>query len=306
MDLSVIIPTKDRGEVFENSLRAAIDATTHLIAEIIVVNDSKTSQPIVPVNHRVRLLNNQKAGVASARNLGVANSSGEILLFLDDDIVISKQSVDQIVQLHREHANACFNLNWVYPPELENQLSKSSFGRFLQAHGMNHFKGWYNDLEWKDNTLFPSKSVASFHLSISRNDFNKTKGYNETFPHAGFEDHDFPQQLKKAGIRFNIDSRVTVYHNEADRLNFQGWINNQQRRAVTRKVAVDLGYTDLKIDYGPLKKVVLQTLSIGTPFLSIIINMAPNHKMFDALYSKLLSVLIAVKIFNGYTSTIKK
>lgn len=306
MQLSVIIPTKDRGAVFEHSLRSAVEATSHLSAEIIVVNDSKTSVPVIEDNERVKLLTNPKAGVASARNLGVANSRGDILLFLDDDVVISKQSVDHIIQLHKDYPNACFNLNWVYPYELENQLGESLFGRFLQRHGMNHFKGWYNDAGWRDNALFPSKSVASFHLSILRSDFSKTKGYNETFPHAGFEDHDFPQQLKKAGIEFYIDSQVMVYHNEADRLNLHNWVNNQQRRAVTRKVAVDLGYTELKIKYGFMKKIVLQTLTIGTPLLLIILNMTPNHKMFDLLYSKLLSVIIAVKIFNGYYSSIEK
>ncbi|MFZ1808152.1 MAG: glycosyltransferase [Cyclobacteriaceae bacterium] len=306
MELSVIIPTKDRGGVFEHSLRSAIDATSHLLAEIIVVNDSKTSKPIISNIERIKLLNNPKAGVASARNLGVANSNGNILLFLDDDVVISKQSVDHVIKLHNDHFNACFNLNWVYPPELESELDKNLFGRFLQKHGMNHFKGWYNDEGWRDNALFPSKSVSSFHLSIARKDFYKTKGYNETFPHAGFEDYDFPHQLKKAGIRFYIDSQVVVYHNEVDRLNFSGWINNQHRRAVTRKVAVDLGYTELKIEYGFMKKRILAVLTIGTPLMLILLELMPNYKMFDRLYSKLLSVIIAIKIFNGYNSPIGK
>lgn len=306
MDLSVVIPTKDRGEVFKHTLHAALKATDHLSSEIIVVNDSKTSKPTFEINERVKLLNNPRSGVASARNFGVANSVGKILLFLDDDVVVSKQSVDRVIELHHDHLSSCFNLNWVYPPELENQLSKSLFGRFLQRHGMNDFKGWYNDSGWRDNAIFPSKSIASFHLSITRNDFYKTKGYNEAFPHAGFEDYDFPLQLKKVGIRFYIDSQVSVYHNEADRLNLESWLNNQQRRAVTRKVAVDLGYTDLEIDYGVLKKIILQVLSVGTPLLFIILNMMPNRKYFDRLYSKLLSIIIAVKIFNGYASPIGK
>ncbi len=305
MDLSVIIPTKDRGAVFDHSLHAALEATSHLHSEIIVVNDSKIFQPSVPVTEKVRLLSNSKAGVASARNLGVSNSTGKILLFLDDDVVISKQSVDHILQLHKDYTNACFNVNWVYPPELENLITKSAFGRFLQAHGMNSVKGWNNDTGWKDNALFPSKSVASFHLSILRTDFNKTNGYNEAFPYAGFEDHDFPQRLKNAQINFFIDSRVTVYHNEADRFNLQAWVNNQQRRAATRKVAVDLGYTDLRIEYGFLKKIVLQTLSIGIPIVLAILSMLPNYKIFDKLYFKLLSAIIAIKIFKGYPSIIK-
>ncbi|MGZ3900046.1 MAG: glycosyltransferase, partial [Bacteroidia bacterium] len=43
MELSIIIPTKDRGDVFYKTLDAAYNAIKEINAEIIIVNDSKTS-----------------------------------------------------------------------------------------------------------------------------------------------------------------------------------------------------------------------------------------------------------------------
>jgi hypothetical protein len=301
MQLSIIIPTKDRGKIFERTIAAANDSVLHIDSEIIVVNDSKTSTPQVSETlKKVRLFNNPGQGVASARNFGVRNSTGNLLLFLDDDIVISRASVDQVISLHQIYPNACFNLNWIYPPEME--LDKTSFGRFIRANSMNNFKGWYNDPTWQDNALFRSKSVASFHLSIARANFDKTNGYNESFPFAGFEDHDFPLRLKSQGIEFFIDSRVTVYHNESDRLTVKGWLNNQGRRAITRRVAVDLGYQELRLEYHGLKRKVLQLLSPLDFLIEGLLNIIPNVGIFDGIYRKLLSALVAVKIFNGYTS----
>ena len=303
MKLSVIIPTKDRGAVFDETLRCAIDATLHLDSEVLVINDSKQSRPAIPPNSgRVRILDNHGAGVASARNMGAKESSGEILLFLDDDIMISKVSVNHVLSLHEQIEEACFNLNWEYPLSLREGIEVTQFGRFMESHRLTTFKGWYENSSWKDNALFESKSVASFHLSISRRHFEVSGGYNEQFPHAGFEDYDFPLRLKKAGLSFYIDSRVTVFHNEADRLKLENWLASQERRAVTRRMAVSLGYNELTLKYGPIKKALLSIIVTTCGMTIGFLGMIPNLKLFDPLYFKLVAILQAGKIYKGYTA----
>ena len=59
MRLSVIIPTKERDSIFAETLRCAVDAVSQIEAEIIVVNDSKSSTPEIPQHlSRVKLLAN--------------------------------------------------------------------------------------------------------------------------------------------------------------------------------------------------------------------------------------------------------
>jgi GT2 family glycosyltransferase len=219
-------------------LRCAIKAVEHLDAEILVVNDSRETKPSIPLSSYVRMIDNPGKGVASARNAGVRATSGDYILFLDDDIVIARNSIDHIMNVHRGKNDLCLNVNWEYPPATIDVIRKTQFGRFLISSRLTSFKGWYHHPSWKDNALFPSTSVASFHLSLKRTDFEKTRGYNEQFPHAGFEDYDFPIELKKAGMSFYIDSRTTVYHNEADRISFNSWLAGQERRAATRKSAL--------------------------------------------------------------------
>lgn len=303
MELSIIIPTKDRGDIFNQTLRCAVEAIEHLKAEIIVVNDSKISKPHIPSNYtNVNLINNLKSGVASARNIGAKKSQGELLLFLDDDIMISRSSTENILLLHKQITNACINPNWEHPTELQNQLNKSAFGRFIKEHEMNSFRGWYNRPIWEDNTLFKSMSVASFHLSLFRKDFENSGGYNELFPHAGFEDYDFPLRLKKSGLTCYIDSRITVYHNESDTLKVDTWLNAQERRAITRKAAVNLGYKELEIKYTTIKKILLTSSSFFSPFILTIAKTLPNTKFLDSIYFKLISAIEAIKIYRGYKS----
>lgn len=302
MELSVIIPTKDRGKIFDETLAATVAATLHLDAEIIVVNDSRASQPVIPADfQRVKLLHNKKHGVAAARNLGASKSTGEILLFLDDDILISAQSINQVLQVHRQLDHIALNPNWVYPPATIQSLEASAFGRFLTAHEMTTFKGWYSDSTWKDNSLFQSMSVASFHLSIPRSDFEKTTGYSEMFPYAGFEDYDFPPKLKDAGLSFYIDTRVTIFHNESDRGMLTAWLDSQERRASTRRVAVGLGHRELELTYGGSKKVLLEMLLFLSPVLILILKEWLKGNLMDRLYFRLVTALQAARIYKGYT-----
>lgn len=300
MELSIIIPTKDRKQIFAATLSAAIEATHHLEAEIIVVNDSKTDSPKIAKAANVFLWDNPKSGVAAARNFGFRHSRGDLILFLDDDIIITRESINHVLRLHSAYSNACFNLNWEYCPDMLNEISLLPFTRFLKAFQMISFKGWYNDPSWKDNQLFISKSVASFHLSISRKNFEKTGGYNEEFPFAGFEDYDFPIRLRTAGIENYIDSRIAVWHNESDRLELSNWLMHQQKRASTRRKAVSLGYGELVLEYGPWKKMLLSAISKNECLFKSFLKLLPNSNVTDPLHFKLISALQASRIYKGY------
>ncbi len=305
MQLSIIIPTKDRGDIFNKTLSCAIKATAHIQAEIIIVNDSRTGRPDVGKfsNANIKLLDNPKAGVASARNMGAKLAVSDLLLFLDDDIQITRSSVDQMLTLHAQLPNACLNPNWVYPAVLQEALLHRSFGRYLIKHNLVSFKGWYNQSRWKDNDIFESPLVASFHLSISKQNFDRAGGYDEVFPHAGFEDYDFPVRLRNLGMNLLIDTRSTVYHNEEDRLELKGWLRRQVRGNETRRIGVRIGYDELAIHYPPARKGVFQSLRIAKPLLIGLAGLVPNSKIFDVFYFRLVSTLQAICIFEGYHNT---
>jgi len=307
MEISIIIPTKDRGRIFERTLLAAVNAVHDIHAEIIVVNDSKVASPPVPDAFQiVRVVNNPSQGVASARNLGAQMATGKLILFLDDDIIISSASVRHVMNVHREKLGIALNPDWIYPPELLNTLSHIFFGRFLIAHNMTTFKGWYADETWRENALFPSLSVASFHLSMNRADFLCTGGYDEQFPMAGFEDYDFPRRLKKANIAYWIDTRITVQHNEEDRMQLSAWLDSQERRAATRAIAVGRGYPELALNYSVGKRTILSILLAMYPVILVVMKLLPRGIEWDRLQFRFIGVLQAARIYKGYSAGMKK
>ncbi|MBL7863578.1 MAG: glycosyltransferase [Cyclobacteriaceae bacterium] len=308
MQISIIISTSNRGEIFTKTLTACIEAVSNLNAEIIVVHDRtyNSFQVLAQTAVPVAVLRSPRPGVAAKRNLGAANARGTLLLFLDDDILTSDAVIGHMIKLHESAQDICVNPNWVYPANLMRDLPSSAFGRFLLAYNFVGFKGWYGDPSWKDNALFQSKSIASFHLSISRENFLKSGGYNENFAEAGFEDYDYPKRLKEADLRFFIDSSVCVFHNEEDRTTIRPWLVRQQRGAFTRREAVTLGYTEMSIHYGVLKKATFRFIAILQPLLLLGLSAISKYKGLDRISFQIVLLLQAHHIYKGYSHPVKR
>jgi hypothetical protein len=89
MDVSVVVPTRDRPELLALTLQSVLWQQS-VDVEIIVVDDGAGSGTEVLIRHvadpRVRLLRNPgPPGVSGARNHGITASTGGWIAFLDDD-----------------------------------------------------------------------------------------------------------------------------------------------------------------------------------------------------------------------------
>src|SRR4030095_13895210 len=89
MDVSVVIPTRDRPHLLALTLQTAL-CQECVQTEILVVDDGEEAGTVElvrpPGNNRVRRLRNSgPRGVSGARNTGIAAARGQWVAFLDDD-----------------------------------------------------------------------------------------------------------------------------------------------------------------------------------------------------------------------------
>jgi glycosyltransferase involved in cell wall biosynthesis len=87
MRVSVIIPTHNYGGFLEAAIESVLEQT-HQADEIIVVDDGSTDD--TPARMKgfaapVRYIRQENSGVSVARNRGVAESTGDLIAFLDAD-----------------------------------------------------------------------------------------------------------------------------------------------------------------------------------------------------------------------------
>ena len=132
LSVSVIIPVHNGApyirEAIESVMSQALPA-----AEIIVVDDGSTDETsgILSAMENVRYVRQEKSGQAIARNRGFAESTGDLIAFLDaDDVWMPEKLALQVAALDSDPPFDCvFGLAVEFagsrPPAREIELSES-------------------------------------------------------------------------------------------------------------------------------------------------------------------------------------
>ena len=113
--VSVVIPTFNRATVLPEAVDSVLDQT-YKDLEILIVDDGSTDDTRRSIQERfgslsqIRFLSKTNGGPASARNMGIRRSEGELIAFLDsDDLWIPEKLELQVRQIDRSpQAGLCF------------------------------------------------------------------------------------------------------------------------------------------------------------------------------------------------------
>ena len=98
--VSVIVPVRDGEPTIEGCLDAilATDFPAERREILVVDNGSSDGSPALIQSRPVRYLREPKRGVSNARNRGIAESTGEILAFVDADCLVEPQWLTELVR----------------------------------------------------------------------------------------------------------------------------------------------------------------------------------------------------------------
>ncbi len=98
--LTVIVPAYNEEKVIDRTIQALID-TKYPDKEIILVNDGSkdnTFEIMLKYKKQAKVLHKDNGGKASAINLGLVYSTGEIIVIVDADTIIGRESLMHIVR----------------------------------------------------------------------------------------------------------------------------------------------------------------------------------------------------------------
>jgi len=119
--LSIIIPTYNSSRTLVKLLRS-IDESGFEDREILVVDDGSTDDTVEAIRpFGVRYLKTPRnGGPAAARNLGAREARGEVLLFLDADVIVRRDTLERTARFFRDHPERSVMIG-VYDPEPANR-----------------------------------------------------------------------------------------------------------------------------------------------------------------------------------------
>jgi GT2 family glycosyltransferase len=198
--ISVIIATHNRIETLRETLRhfdhQSVGAGNY---EVIVVDDG--SSPAVAVAEPVRLVRLEGEERSAARNAGARAARGELLIFIDDDITVAADFIEQHLTAHREWPDALL----VGAIRLPEAAAKTPFGRFrqrLEDSGIPQARGLTSMLNF----------CTAANMAMPRPRFLELGGFDPRI--ASSEDQDLALRHSSSGGRIAFVPGARVIHRD--------------------------------------------------------------------------------------------
>jgi len=202
--ITVVIPTYQRRDRLARVLDG-LSRQTHTDFDVVIVDDGSTdgtaqSVQKVRLPFQVQLISQANAGPAAARNAGVAAARGELVLFLDDDVLPSPELVAEHLQAQAREPRCAvmgplgslprYSQPWVAWEQamLEDQYA---------AMGRGEWEATFRQF-WTGNA------------SVAREEILAAGGFDPAFRRA--EDVELGARLARRGVRFRFHPAARTEH----------------------------------------------------------------------------------------------
>jgi len=255
MRISIIIPVYNNTTDLPECLFAVKASANNSDSEIIVVNDASTDEtPAVAASMGVRVLNLEKnSGPAAARNFGAQHARGEILFFVDADVVLAPGALARAVRIldTRPEFAAVFG-SYDARPRAHGLVSqyRNLLHHFVHQHG--------------------NPEASTFWAgcgAIRREIFLAVGGFDaERFPRPSIEDIELGFRLRQAGHRILLDREIQGTHLKHWKLRGVIWTDITCRAIPWSRLILNSRETpnDLNLKLGQRVSAALAALAVAT------------------------------------------
>lgn len=200
MKISVVIPTYN-GEATLTQCLDAVFRSDYPDYEVIVVDDCSTDgTPALASGFRCRLIcHEQNRGAAAAKNTGAAAASGDVIFFIDSDILLRPDALSRVAEnLQDQAVDAVVGL-------LDKEMPYPEFG--------SQFKNLWMHYTY---ARLPDEYVGVFYTSAAAaraEVFRALGGFDERYTGASItEDIELGMRLLTAGHRVRLDKQLAAVH----------------------------------------------------------------------------------------------
>lgn len=198
--ITVIIPVYNGGKFLHQCLDA-IFSSTYKSFDVIVVDDCSTDDSAdISRGKGARILTTERqSGPAAARNLAAQTAPGEILMFVDADVVVEPETLAKVAE-HFEQR-----------PEIS-----ALFGSYDDEPAEKNFLSQYKNLQHHFIHQNSSSNASTFWSGLGamrREVFIEHEGFDcKKFAVPSIEDIDLGFRLRKAGHQILLDRNIQAKH----------------------------------------------------------------------------------------------
>lgn len=209
MQTSIVIPTYNRVKDVDECMESIVTQTV-LPKEVIIVDDSDNTKIKDLTKHKndrfyeaniaLRYIKNKKEkSLTIARNVGIENSTGDIILFLDDDVILDEKYLEEILLVYEKYPKALGvqgHITNINSSELKNIIKKLFF---------------YSHNERDKCRLLPSTNTTYPYTLTKIITCQWLSGSNQSYKRSVLENFKFDENLKRYSYKEDVDLSYRIY-----------------------------------------------------------------------------------------------
>ncbi len=220
MRASIIIPYFARPRHLQLALKAlALQTISQNDFEIIVVDDGSPAAACDFLSKSASIIRTPHRGAAAARNCGIAKAKGNIVIFIDCDIIVEPSFVQNHCNFHELHlSQVALGARQHIAPD-----GKRAQARDTRLKLLSRYNKKLSELR------HPWFMTYTCNVSVPRN-MALLEPFDEAINSWGLEDSEWAYRLYKQGCHFTFLESTACAHLYHDRTitdqKFRGWKNN--------------------------------------------------------------------------------
>lgn len=211
MEVSVLVPSLGKPDAIARLTRSMAWQTLEATRFEVIIGLDGTSRTIR--SERARVIELPKAGPAATRNALLKEARGEVVLFLNDDVVAEPDLVERHLRAHRElgpdseRTLVLGSAPWAVPEE------DTLFARMLRETSMVFF---YDRMNADDPARdWGFRHAWTLNLSVHRQTALSQR-FDERLRKPMYEDLEWAHRLtRERGVRVFFRPRASVTHHHA-------------------------------------------------------------------------------------------
>ena len=233
--VSVIIATRNRSESLGRLLQSLRDSRDldAIALEVVVVNNASTDGTAARLERTargwppLRALFEGRPGKNFALNKGIQAARGEILCFMDDDIVLDPQWLGALVRDYQTTGYDAFQ-----PRILPGRDPAGKSAETARLYQYNIPVIDYGD------SIRRIRGLTGVMMSVRRGAIDKAGGFDERLPASGYHgDTDISRRIRQAGFSIGYTPHVVAYHElNPERYGAEYARLSQYRKGLSRSV----------------------------------------------------------------------
>jgi GT2 family glycosyltransferase len=247
-DVSIVIVNYNSTDLLKGCLDSVYSFTKEISFEIIVVDNASVSGEIdklIRSYSNIKLIkNDSNRGFGAANNQGAVIARGEYLLFLNNDTILTENSIKKVFDFAESHQNktiiGCRLLNEdrsiqksVFNfPTLANVFT-SNFFLYLLFPKSEHFNK-YHLMNRGLNSVTEVEVVTGAFLLIDKKSFEDLKGFDEKF-FFYMDETDLCYRHKQNNGKIVYFPGTSVIHLKGKSAKGESWFKNKYQSISTIK-----------------------------------------------------------------------